>query len=175
MNARMPTPEGVIRNQVTSAQIAVSLIVAYSLNLLPWHGTALLVRPDLLLLVMIYWCIEEPRRVGATTAFFLGLLMDVAESSLTGQNALVYSLSAYLAITFRLRILAFTWLSQALQIFPILLLGQALFVLQQLILDTPFPGLVYFLRSVLGMALWPILSFVLELPRRRQLKDELQG
>lgn len=175
MNARMPTPEGVIRNPVTTTQITVSLLAAFSFNLLPWHGTALLARPDFLLLVLIYWCIEEPRRAGATTAFFLGLLMDVAESSLTGQNALVYSISAFLAITFRLRILGFTWPSQALQIFPILLLGQGLLVLQQLILNEPFPGAAYFLRSLLGMGLWPVLCFILELPRRRQLKDEIQG
>ena len=175
MNARMPTPEGVIRNPVTTAQIAVSLMAGFSLNLLPWHGTALLARPDFLLVVVLYWCMEEPRRVGSTSAFLLGLLMDVAESSLTGQNALVYSLSAFLAITFRLRILRFTWPLQALHIFPILLLGQGLFVLQQLILDAPFPGAAYFFRSLLGMVLWPVLCFILELPRRRQLKDELQG
>jgi rod shape-determining protein MreD len=173
MNARMPTPEGVIRNPVTVGLIAVSLIAGLCLNLLPWQGTALLARPDFLLLVLIYWCIEEPRRVGATTAFFLGLLMDIAESSLTGQNALTYSLSAYLALTFRLRILGFSSLAQALHIFPILLLGQGLFLLQQLILDTPLPGSTYLLRSVLGMALWPMLSWILELPRRRQLKDEI--
>lgn len=174
MNARMPTPEGVIRNQVTPRLIFISLAAAFSLNLLPWQGMALLVRPDFLLIVLIYWCFEEPRRVGAMSAFFLGLLVDVGESSLIGQNALVYSLSAYLALTFRLRILRFNWILQALHILPIIFLGQALFVLQQVMLNNSFPDWAYFLRSVLAMLLWPVLCLVLELPRRQPLKNEIE-
>src|SRR5258708_32022473 len=109
MNARMPTPEGVIRNEASAGLVLVSLTLAFCLNLMTWQGTPLLARPDFLLLVLIYWCMEEPHRIGATSAFFAGLLMDIAESSLTGQNALVYSLSAYLALNFRLRILSFNW------------------------------------------------------------------
>ena len=174
MNARMPTPEGVIRNQVTPAQMFISLALAFSLNLMPWQGSALLAHPDFLLIVLIYWCVEEPRRVGATSAFFLGLLMDVAESSLIGQNALVYSLSAYLALSFRLRILHFNRALQALHIFPILLLGQGLFALQLLIINAPVPDPAYYLRSALGMLLWPVLCWVLELPRRQPLKNEIE-
>jgi rod shape-determining protein MreD len=169
----MPTPEGVIRNEASTALVLVSLTVAFCINLLPWHGTALLVRPDFLLIVLIYWCMEEPHRVGATCAFIAGLLMDIAESSLTGQNALVYSLSAYLALNFRLRILSFNWGLQALHIFLILFLGQTIFTLQEIILGTAFPSSGYFLRSVLGMAFWPLISWIIELPRRRPMRDEI--
>ena len=173
MNARMPTPEGVIRNQAATPLILASLAVALCLNLLPWEGMGLLVRPDFLLLVLIYWCMEEPRRAGASTAFFAGILMDIAEGSLTGQNALVYSLSAYLALTFRLRVLSFNWMLQALHVFPILFLGQAVFALQQLIIDTPFPGAAYFFRSILGAIIWPIICMLLEIPRRRSLRNKI--
>lgn len=174
MNARMPTPEGVIRNPVTPTLVFVSLVAGFCANLLPWQGTALLIRPDFLLLALIYWCLHEPRRIGATSAFFLGLLMDVAEGSLVGQNALVYSLSAYLAFSFRLRILSFNWVLQALHVLPILLLGLGLFALQHLFLANPFPGTAYFLRGVLGMLLWPVMCWMLELPRRQPLKNEIE-
>ncbi|MES2354681.1 MAG: rod shape-determining protein MreD [Pseudomonadota bacterium] len=173
MNARMPTPEGVIRNEPTASLVLISLALALCVNLLPWQGVPLLVRPDFLLLALIYWCIEEPHRVGATGAFFTGLLMDIAEGSLMGQNALIYSLAAYLVLHFRLRILSFNWVSQALHIFPILCLGQAIFVLEQAILGAALPSPLYFLRTVLGAAVWPILAWVLEFARRRPQKDHL--
>jgi rod shape-determining protein MreD len=169
----MPTPEGVIRNEATTTLILASLAIAFCVNLLPWQGTALLVRPDFLLIVLIYWCMEEPRRVGSATAFSLGILMDIAEGALTGQNAMVYSLSAYLALNFRLRILSFDRGLQILHVFPILLLGQGVFALQQLVINTPFPGGAYFLRSVLGMLIWPIICWALEIPRRQPQKDEI--
>ncbi|MBA2690655.1 MAG: rod shape-determining protein MreD [Burkholderiales bacterium] len=174
MNARMPTPEGVIRNQVTPTLIFISLAVSFTLNLMPWQNLALMARPDFLLLVLIYWCIHEPRRVGTMSAFLLGLLVDVAESSLIGQNALVYSVCAYVALSFRLRILRFGWPLQALHIFPILLLGQGVFLLQQLILTASFPSATYLLRSALGTLLWPMLCWVLELPRRQPIRNEIE-
>jgi len=173
MNARMPTPEGVIRNEPTPSLVLISLAVALCINLLPWQGVPLLVRPDFLLLVLIYWCMEEPHRVGATGAFFTGLLMDIAEGSLMGQNAMIYSVAAYLVLYFRLRILSFNWLLQGLHILPVLCLGQAILVLEQAFLGAAFPSPLYFLRSILGAAAWPILSWILELARRRPQKDHL--
>ncbi len=173
MNARMPMPEGVIRNQVSPVLVLISLAIGFALDLMPWTGTAFLLRPDFLLVVLLYWCMEEPRRVGATSAFLLGLLMDVAESSLIGQNALVYSLAVFLALEFRLRILRFNWPLQALHVLPILFVSQCLFALQQLFLGTPFPDTIWFVRSALGMALWPLVSWLLELPRRQPVRDEI--
>jgi len=45
-----------------------TLFAGFCLNLVPWQGPALLTRPDLLLLMLIYWCMHEPRSVGAASA-----------------------------------------------------------------------------------------------------------
>ena len=68
--------------------IAVSLIAALLLNLLPWSGVALWLKPDFVALVVLYWCIEQPRRLGFVAAWLLGLFMDVADGTLFGQHAL---------------------------------------------------------------------------------------
>ena len=65
--------------------MALSLLL---LNLLPWSGWALLVKPDFLLLALLCWAMHESRNVGQSWAFVLGLIMDVADSVLLGQNAL---------------------------------------------------------------------------------------
>ena len=43
-----------------------------SRNLLPLAGTALALRPDFLALVLLYWCIQEPRYVGVGVAWASG-------------------------------------------------------------------------------------------------------
>ena len=67
---------------VNPAFIIATLIAAALLNMMPWTGWAVWLRPDFVALVVLYWVIEQPRRVGFTAAFVLGLLMDVAEGAL---------------------------------------------------------------------------------------------
>ena len=173
MNARMPTPEGVIRNPIRGGLILGTLFAGFCLNLLPWDRTALLVRPDLLLLMLIYWCMHEPRSVGAASAFVGGLIMDVAESAILGQNALTYSLAAYLAIFMRLRVLRFGFWAQALHVAAVLLLVQLLQLLENFLIGVPLPSWLYLGRSLFGALLWPFISWLLELyrlqPRREQI------
>ena len=50
--------------------------------------------PDFLALVLLYWCIQEPRYVGVGTAWAVGLVMDVADATVFGQHALAYAVLA---------------------------------------------------------------------------------
>ena len=77
--------------------IFLSLLIALLLNFLPTR--AWLWTPDWLALVIVFWSIREPRRVGMGWGFLLGLVMDVADASLLGQHALAYVLAAYGATT----------------------------------------------------------------------------
>jgi rod shape-determining protein MreD len=75
--------------------IVFSLFIALLLNYLP--TSAWLWMPDWVALTLVFWTIREPRRVGMSTAFILGLAMDVADASLMGQHSLAYVLAAYFA------------------------------------------------------------------------------
>ena len=48
--------------------------------------------PDFLALVLVFWNVHQPRKVGIGIGFLLGLLMDVHNSSALGERALLYSL-----------------------------------------------------------------------------------
>ena len=82
--------------------------------------------PDFLALVILYWCIQEPRYVGVGVAWTLGLAMDVADATLFGQHALAYAVLAYAAEYFRRRVLRFPLWQQAPQVAVLLLLCAAL-------------------------------------------------
>ena len=94
--------------------------------------------------------------------------MDVADSALLGQHALVYVVSVYLAQLLRLRILQLSLLEQALHIGAILIFAQAIVVLLNLSLGREFPGMLLALSPVLAAVLWPPMDFVANLPRFRR-------
>lgn len=150
---------------VKPAFIAVTLVAAAMLNMLPWSGWGLSLRPDFVALVVLYWCIEQPRRVGFTAAFLLGVLMDVAEGAFLGQHALAYSILAYAAIALHRRVRMFTPAPQIVHVIPLLLVTDVIVLAIRMVAGADFPGYRYFIGSFVGGALWPLLSMLLKLPQ----------
>ncbi len=141
---------------------------AFLLNLLPWGGVALQMIPDFVLLVLLYWAVHEPRSVGQGLGFLLGLLMDVADSALLGQHALMYVAAVFLVQLLRVRVLRLSLLAQALHIGTILLFAQCISVSLNLSLGRELPGAWMIVAPIVGAVLWPPISLILGLPRLRR-------
>ena len=167
-------PQEILRPAHTGF-IVFTLFAALLANLLPWAGIGLSARPDFVALVLLYWCIAEPRKIGFTIAFLLGLLMDVADGSLFGQHALAYSILTYAGIALHRRVQQFSITPQAMHVAPLLLVNDLIVLLIRLSAGADFPGYWYFLGSVIGGLLWPVLSFVLQLPQRPRAMDDGSG
>jgi rod shape-determining protein MreD len=151
--------------------IAFSLIVAFVLNLMPW-GQMVGV-PDFVALALVFWNIHQPRKVGISIAFMMGLLMDVNEATLLGENALAYTLLSYFAIMIHRRVLWFPLRTQALHVLPLMLLAQAVQLVIQLLVTGNSPDWFYFSESVVSALLWPLVSILLLAPQRRAVdRDE---
>ena len=148
--------------------VALTLVVALLANLLPLSGTALALRPDFLALVLLYWCIQEPRFVGVGVAWTVGLMMDVGDATVFGQHALAYAFLAYAAEYFRRRVLRFPPWQQAAQVAVLLLLCAALVLLIRVVGGAPLPRWTYAAPPLVGALLWPPLSIVLQWPQRPQ-------
>lgn len=152
--------------------IVLSLVAAFMLNLFPWGARIGI--PDFVALVLVFWSIHQPRKVGIGVAFAMGLLMDVHDAVYLGENALAYTLLSYFAISIHRRVLWFPPLVQSLQVFP-LFLGVQLIQLTVRLLssDSHFPGWTFFLECAVTTALWPIASWLLLAPQRRPVdKDD---
>jgi len=80
--------------RVNPSFIWFSLFVALFLHMLIGLGNYFWT-PDLLAMTLVFWSVHQPRRVGMGTAFVFGLMMDVHESTLLGQNALAYTLLCF--------------------------------------------------------------------------------
>lgn len=142
-----------------------SLLAALMLDLLPIGRVAW--RPDFLAIVLVFWNVHQPRRVGLGAAFIFGLCLDVHQASLLGQHALAYVVLIYFAIMIHRRILWFSVPGQAAQLIPLFAAAHAITILLRLIGGSPFPGWGVLLAPVLEAALWPIVSFILLAPQRR--------
>lgn len=154
----------------SGAFIAASLVVAFALNLLPWgrwDGV-----PDFVALILVFWNIHQPRKVGIGIAFFMGLMMDVHDASLLGENALAYTLLSYFTITIHRRVLWFPMGTQALHVLPLLLLTQLVQLLIRLMAGGSFPGWLYFSESLASVALWPLATWLLLAPQRRAVNRD---
>ena len=150
--------------------IVLSLLVALILNFLP--TSAWLWVPDWVALVLVFWSIREPRRVGMGAGFLLGVAMDVADVSLLGQHALAYVLAAYGAAYLSRRILWFPLAQQALQIMPLLIGAQVVQALMRLAVGADFPGWGYFIGPVVATLLWIPATFILLLPQYRPVDQD---
>ncbi|MDO5624157.1 MAG: rod shape-determining protein MreD, partial [Pseudomonadota bacterium] len=141
-----------------------SLAVALMLNLLPVGR--LLWMPDFLAVVLVFWSIHQPRRVGLGAAFVFGLMLDVHQASLLGQHALAYTVLIYWAIMVHRRILWFAVPGQAVQLVPLFAAAHAITIVLRLIGGAMFPGWPVLLAPLLEAALWPIVSVLLLAPQR---------
>jgi rod shape-determining protein MreD len=158
-------PEEILR-QVNPWFILVTCFLGLVANMAPVSGLALVLRPDFLALVILYWCIQEPRYMGVGIAWILGLVMDVADATVFGQHALAYAVLAYAAEYFRRRVLRFPLWQQAPQVGVLLLVCAALVLLVRFVGGAPIPGWTYFVPSIVGALLWPLLSVLLQWPQR---------
>jgi len=160
-----PTPQEILL-PAKAGYIALTLTVALLLNLLPWSGYWLWVKPDFVALVVLYWCIEQPRKMGFVAAWLLGMFMDVADGTLFGQHALAYTILAYAGIVLHRRVRMFAVTPQALHIIPLLLLNDLIIVSVRIVGGADFPGWQYFIGSFVAGALWPPLGVLLKIPLR---------
>lgn len=146
--------------------IIFTLVAALLCNLLPWSGWAMWLVPDFVALIVLYWCIHEPRKIGFLTAWSLGLLMDIADGSLFGQHALAYIILAYAGMVLHRRVQRFAMTQQILHVIPLLLFTDLVVLLVRALSGADFPGYLYFLGSFSGAALWPVMTHLLKLPQR---------
>ena len=161
----MPRASGQLLLPVNPLFVAVTLLIAFAINLVPLGRTPLM--PDFVALVLVFWNVHQSRRVGVGLAFFFGLVMDVHDGAVLGQHALAYTLLSFFAITIHRRLLWFTVPSQAVQILPLFLAAHAVSLVVRMIAGGMFPGWQVLLAPVFEALLWPIATWLLLAPQRR--------
>ncbi|GAB6141667.1 rod shape-determining protein MreD [Methylosoma difficile] len=148
-----------------AGRIVTTLLLAMCLRIAPWPEPLIVFNPDWVLLVLIYWALALPERVGIFHAWFFGLLTDVLTGRLLGQYALAYSLVIYICLKLHKRLRQFPLLQQELYIFFCLLLSQLLLFLIKNLQNPAQLHASFWIPVFTGTLFWPVVYFSLRFVR----------
>lgn len=147
--------------------IAATIIAAWALEIMPLPAWLALFRPEWPAMVLIYWCLALPQRVGIGIGWSVGLVVDVLRGALLGQHAMGYAVMAYLAVKLHRRIRIFPLWQQALTVMVFITLHMLLVLWVLGMIGQSRGMLTYWLPSISSAALWPWMFSGLRGVRRR--------
>jgi rod shape-determining protein MreD len=156
-----------IQLPVSNTFIVLSVLAALFLNGLPWGGIGLILRPDFVALVLLYWCMHKPLRVGIGLSWAVGILADVFDASLFGQHALAYTVLAFGGVVLHRRLQMFDLRQQTIQVFGIFAMTYAVYTL----VNWQVNGYVvwlYLLGCLTSTLLWMPLSIMFLAMRQKR-------
>ncbi|ROH84067.1 rod shape-determining protein MreD [Pseudomethylobacillus aquaticus] len=140
--------------------IYLSLLLALFMSMLPWSGSGLMLRPDFVMVTLIFWLCRAPHLCNIGTAWMAGLLIDLATGGLFGANAFAYSLTAFFAVIYQRRLTLFNIPQLALFVGALLAVTQITQLLLRLFAGGSIPDWHYFLPSLTGTLLWIVLALL---------------
>jgi rod shape-determining protein MreD len=151
------------------------LFLGLLINIMPWPRSTLWIRPDFLLIVLLYWTLFQPRTIGMGWGFALGLIMDVADSVVLGQYAFSYVMAIFAMQFLRLRLLQLSIFEQAIHAGAVVLLAHALRALLDVLLNRDFPGWSMLIAPALAPIIWLLTHYIATLPRFRRQRQIIRG
>ncbi len=134
----------------------VSVLCALALAIVPLPELLRAFRPDWVALVIIYWSLMSPGRIGLFSAFFLGLLLDTLSGALLGQHALAMLLVCYLTQRFHLRIRVFPIWQMSMTVLALLAIYQFLLFWVDGVAGRTVSGAERWAPVLVGALLWPL-------------------
>jgi rod shape-determining protein MreD len=147
--------------------IMLTIVIASLLGIMPLPQWLEIWRPEWIALVVVYWVIALPHRIGLFTAWLVGFFVDVLEGSLLGLNAIALTLIAYVALSLYQRLRMFTPLQQSTTILMLIGVSQLLIFWVLTATGQNTPQNLLFVVSALSSALvWPLVFVLLRFGRR---------
>ncbi len=147
--------------------ILLSFFIAYLLAIVPFPEWAMNYRPEWVPMILIYWAMALPYRVGIGSAWAAGLVLDVLEGSTLGVNALALVVVAYVALSLHLRMRMFSTLKQSGLVLALVGLNLMLCNWLQIVTgQTVSSNLMFLMAAVTSAVIWPSLFQLLRQIRR---------
>ena len=147
--------------------VLITFVTALVLTILPLPVMIADYRPEWVALVLLYWIMALPQRIGVSVAWVLGIALDVLRGALFGQHALALAVVAFIVSHLHLRLRMYPFWQQSVVIGFILLVYQVLLLWIYDMTSTVNIAWSYWLPSLTGALLWPWLFMVLRDIRRK--------
>jgi rod shape-determining protein MreD len=151
--------------------VYLSLVAALLLMILPLPlpDWVQIYRPNWVALVLIYWSMALPKRVGLWFAFFTGLVLDTSQGTLLGQHTLALVVIIFINMNFYQRIRVLAMAQQCIYVFVLLLINQLVVVWVEGMMGRTPPLLSFTGGPFIGMLFWPWVFVILRDIRRKAI------
>ncbi len=151
-------------------RVLVTAVLALILTVVPLPTAVSWLRPDWLLIMVIYWSLVSPRIAGLMFAWLCGLLIDVTTGTVLGEHALAFLLVGFLTHRLQLRMRIFPIWQQASTVLILLMLYQFMLFWIDGITGQAVTTWERWIPAVIGAALWPIVIAVMDTLNRRSAR-----
>lgn len=153
--------------------ILLSFIIALMLTITPMPWAEQLpewlngLRPEWTALILLYWSLALPGKVGVGCGWLAGLFQDALLGTLLGQHALAFAVIAYFAIRLHQHLRLVPVWQQALVVLLLLLIAQMVSFWINGLIGRPSPDWQGWVTPILGAVLWLAIFPLLRNIRRR--------
>jgi rod shape-determining protein MreD len=148
-------------------RITATVVIALIFTIIPLPEALAPARPDLLLLLVIYWSLSAPRIAGLLFAWLCGLALDLLTGVLLGQHALAFVLVAFITHKVQLRMRIFPIWQQTLSVLLLLAIYQFVVFWIDGVIGEPVTTWRRWIPVFTGALLWPVVVAVLDTWNRR--------
>ncbi|AIZ78689.1 rod shape-determining protein MreD [Actinobacillus equuli subsp. equuli] len=157
-------------NPIFQILVLISIfMIAFVLEIMPWPIGFQGLRPNWVILVLIYWALALPNKVSVGTAFVAGIVWDLVLGSILGIHALVLSIAIYFVAKYHLILRNLSLWLQAILVMLYVIAIRFLIYFVELVLHSAEFNSQEILGAIISGILWPWI-FLLMRHIRRQLR-----
>ncbi|MFK5894646.1 MAG: rod shape-determining protein MreD [Pseudomonadota bacterium] len=146
--------------------VLTTFAIASILAIMPMPEYLLIFRPEWIGLVLIFWCMMLPHRIGVFSGWSIGIFMDVLYGTLLGQYALTLSIIAFLSYKLQTRLRLYPLLQQSLIVMLLIALQQMIVLWIKGISGEVPNNITYWLPSITSTLIWPVVAVILHKVRQ---------
>ncbi len=147
--------------------VLITLVVGLMLTIMPMPESSSAFRPDWLVLLVVFWCMQLPRTWSVGTAWLVGIVLDVSYGTLLGQHALALCVVAFITVRFHLLMRVFPLLQLTATVFALLALYQFLLFWINGVAGVSTEAVEYWGPVITGTVIWPFVYMFLSGVRYR--------
>lgn len=151
-----------IDSKASSFFIFFCFSVAFLFSILALPNAVSYLRPEWVAMVVIYWVIKSPAKVGVVVAWSSGLVLDILEGNLLGVNALSLAVVAYLVLTMHQRIKLFPLIQQSFTVFLVVGIHLMIGHFIRNVVGDSVSGMAYLIPAFTSAIIWPVLYLFID-------------
>jgi rod shape-determining protein MreD len=146
--------------------ITITFVVALLLSIVKLPEWAAWFRPAWVPVLLLFWVLVLPQRVGLGIAWGLGIVLDVLNATLLGEHALGLVLIAYLCLRFYRQVRMFPMMQQAVVITVLISIYQGLLFWIQHMRGQAMDSSLFWFPVLATLVIWPGLCLLFQDGRR---------